>query len=48
MDSIKEFRSFIQNWTSITIVVIIINVKGIGNSRGEKQLLIIDGEGEFD
>jgi hypothetical protein len=48
MDSIKEFRSFIQSWTSTTIVVIIINVKGIGDSKGEKQLLIVDGEGEFD
>ncbi len=28
MDSIKEFRSFIQSWRSVTIDVIIIGVKG--------------------
>jgi hypothetical protein len=45
---IKKFRSFIQNWRSITIVVIIIVVRGIKDSKGEQQLLIANGEGEFD
>jgi hypothetical protein len=31
---------------STTIVVI--GVRGVGDSKGEKQLLILDGEGEFD
>jgi len=35
--SIKEFKSFIQNCRSTTIVVIIIGVKGIGDSKGEKS-----------
>jgi len=48
MNSIREFKSFIQSWRFVTIVVIIINVRGIGDSRGEKQLLIVDGESEFD
>jgi hypothetical protein len=48
MDSIREFRSSIHNWRSSTIVVIVIGVKGVGDKKGEKQLLIIDGEGEFD
>jgi hypothetical protein len=38
MDSIRKFKSFIQSWKSITIVVIIIGVKGIGDNKGEKQL----------
>jgi hypothetical protein len=33
---------------SITIVVIVIGVRGIGDSIGEKQLSIANGEGEFD
>jgi len=48
MDSIRKFRNFIQRWRSTTIVVIIISVRGVGDNKGEKQLLIIDGEGEFD
>jgi hypothetical protein len=31
-----------------TIVVIVIGVRGIGDSKGNKKLLITDGEGEFD
>jgi hypothetical protein len=41
-------ESSIQNWRFSTIVVIIIGAKGIGDSKGEKQLLITNGEGEFD
>ncbi len=48
MDSIKEFRSFIQSWKFITIVIIVIGVKGIKDNKDEKQLLVVDGEGEFD
>ncbi len=48
MDSIGEFRSFILIWRYVTIVVIIINVKGIGDNKAEKKLLIVDGKGEFD
>ncbi len=48
MDSIREFRSSIQSWRYVTIVVIIINVRGVGDKKGEKQLLIIDGKGELD
>jgi hypothetical protein len=31
-----------------TIVVIVIGVRGIGDIKGKKQLLITNGEGEFD
>jgi hypothetical protein len=50
MDSIRKFRSCIISWRSATIVIIIIGVRGVGDSKGEKQLLIVDGEGqgEFD
>jgi len=48
MDSIRELRNFIQSWKYVTIVVIIINVKEIGDSKREKQLLIVNGKGEFD
>jgi hypothetical protein len=48
MDSIKKFRSFIQSSKSTTIVVIIIGGKGVKDNKGENQLLIVDGEGEFD
>jgi hypothetical protein len=47
MDSIRKFRSFIQNWRFATIALIIIVVKGIKEIKGENQLLIVDGEGEF-
>jgi hypothetical protein len=30
------------------MVVIIIGVRGVGDSKGENQLLIADGKGEFD
>jgi hypothetical protein len=48
MDSIKEFRSFIISWRFVTIVVIIINLRGVGDNKAEKKLLIVDGKGEFD
>jgi hypothetical protein len=48
MDSIKKFRNFIQSWTFVTIVAIVIGVRGIGDNKCEKTLLIIDREGEFD
>jgi hypothetical protein len=37
-----------KNWKSTTIAIIIIDVKGIGDSKGEKKLLIANGKGEFD
>jgi hypothetical protein len=46
-DSIRKFRNSIQNWRFATIVIIIIIVKGISNSKGENQLLIVNGEGEL-
>jgi hypothetical protein len=48
MDSIRKFKSYIHSCKSVTIVVIVIGVNGIGYNKGEKKLLIIDGEGEFD
>jgi len=48
MDSISKFQKYIQSWRSPTIVVIVIGVKGVGDNKAEKQLLIADGECEFD
>jgi len=48
MDSIRKFKSSIQSWRSSNIVVIIIGVRGIGDSKGEKKLFIANGKGEFD
>jgi hypothetical protein len=48
IDSIRKFINSIQNCKFRTIVVIFIDVKGTQDSKGEKQLLIVDGEGEFD
>jgi hypothetical protein len=36
MDSIKEFKSSLQNWNFISIVGIIVGVRGKGNNKGEK------------
>jgi hypothetical protein len=47
-NSIKEFKKIIQSWNSSHIVVIVIGVKGGGDSRGKEQLMIVDGKGEFD
>jgi hypothetical protein len=44
MDSIREFKSFFQCWN----YVIIVGVKGGRDNKGERQLLIVNGEGEFD
>jgi hypothetical protein len=48
MDSIREFINFIQSWSFVIIVIIIVGVKGKGNNKCEKQLLITNGGGEFD
>jgi len=48
VDSTREFESFVQNCMSPTIVVIFIDAKGAQDNKGEKNLLIIDGKGEFD
>ncbi len=37
MDSIRKFKSFLQNWNFVTIVVIIIGVTGRGNNKGENN-----------
>ncbi len=48
IDFIRKFKSSIQSWRSTTIVIIIIGVKGIRDNKSEQQLLIANGEGEFD
>jgi hypothetical protein len=48
IDSIREFRNSIQNWRSTTIAIIVIGVREVGDSKGEKKLLIANGGGEFD
>ncbi len=48
MDFIKKLKNSISSWRSTTIAIIIIGVRGVGDSKGEQQLLIIKGEGEFD
>jgi hypothetical protein len=48
MDSIRILKRFVQSWKYATIFVIIIGVRGVGESKSEKQLLIANGEGEFD
>jgi hypothetical protein len=48
MDSIRKVRSSLQSWSLATISFIIISVKGGRNNKGENQLLIVDGKGEFD
>jgi len=47
MDSIREFKSFIQSWRSTAIAIIVINVKRVKDIKGEQQLLIANGKGEF-
>jgi len=48
MDSIRKFKSSIQSWKFVAIAIIVINVKGVKDNKGEKQLLIVDGKNEFD
>jgi hypothetical protein len=48
MDSIKKFKISISNWKFVTIVVIVIGVRGIRDNNGENPLLIVDGKGDFD
>jgi heme/copper-type cytochrome/quinol oxidase subunit 4 len=36
LDSIKEFKSIIQNYIFTTIVIIIVGVSGRGDSKGER------------
>jgi hypothetical protein len=48
MDSIREFRSIIQSWRFATIAIIVIGVRGVGDNKGEKKLLISYGKGEFE
>jgi len=47
MDSIKEFKKSISNWRFVTIAFIIIGVREIRDSKGGKQLLIVNTKGEF-
>jgi hypothetical protein len=35
MDSIGKFKNSLQNWSFVTIVVIIVGVRGGGNNKGE-------------
>ncbi len=48
MDSNRKFRSFIQTLKFVTIVIIVIGVKGIGDSEYEKRLMITNGKIEID
>jgi hypothetical protein len=48
MDSIRKFRSSIHSWKSTTIAITIIGGSGVRDNKGENQLLIVNGEGEFD
>jgi len=48
MDSIKKFKNSFQSWRYVTIAIIVIGVKGVGDNKGEKQSLLLDGKGEFD
>jgi hypothetical protein len=48
MDSIREFRNYLQNWSFFTIIIIIVGVRGAWNNKGEKQLFIANVKGEFD
>jgi hypothetical protein len=48
MNSIREFINYIQSWRFTTIIIIVIGVRGVGDSKGENQLLIANGDGEFD
>jgi len=48
IDSIKKFINYIQNstnWNFASITIVVINVKGIQNNKGEKQLMFGNGEG---
>jgi hypothetical protein len=47
MDSIIKFKNSLQNWSFFTIVIIIVDVKGTWNNKGEKQLLIANVKREF-
>jgi hypothetical protein len=40
MDSIRKFKSYCQSWIFTIITFIIVGVRGGGNSKGEKTLLI--------
>jgi hypothetical protein len=42
MDSTREIKSFLQSWNLPTIFFIIVGVRGGGNNKGEKELLIIN------
>jgi hypothetical protein len=48
MDSIRKFKSYIISWRFGTIIVVVIGLRGVGDSKSEKQLFITNGEGEFD
>ncbi len=48
IDSIREIRSYLQSWSLVTISFIIVGGKGGRNNKGENQLLIANGIGEFD
>ncbi len=45
---LENSKVFFQFWSYVTIVVIIVGVRGGRDSEGERQLFIIDGEGEFE
>jgi hypothetical protein len=38
----------VGSWRCTTIIVVIISVREVGDNKGEKQLLITNGKGEFE
>jgi hypothetical protein len=48
MGSLRELKNSFQSWGYVTIVVIIVGVRGGRNNKGEKKLLIVNEKGEFD
>lgn len=47
IDSIREFKNYVQRWNFTSIVIYFTSVRGGKNNKGEKQLMIIDGR-KFD
>jgi DNA integrity scanning protein DisA with diadenylate cyclase activity len=45
VDSIREFRNYVQSWNFISIVIYFTSVREGKNKKGEKQLMIVDGKG---
>jgi uncharacterized protein YjlB len=46
--SITELWNYVQSWNFASIAIFVTGVKKKGYNRCEKQLMIVDGKGEFD